>query len=99
MMKRGVLVTNQQIFDAQKVLSKWRGTPVKMLEEHGQVFWQITFDNETYGKMLSVVSAVADLPIQETYTTTYTPQRNYQKSSHAYINTYNPEAEYHRDKI
>ena len=92
-------MTNKQIIDAQKVLSKWRGTPVKMFEEHWKTYWQITFDNDTYGKMLSVVSAVAEMPMQDTYTTTYTPQRTYPKQNNPYINSYNPEAEYHRDKI
>lgn len=91
-------MTNKQIIDAQKVLSKWRGTPVKMLEEHGQVYWQITFDNDTYGKMLNIVATVAELPLQDSYTTTYTPPRQH-TPSRTYINSYNPEADYHRDKI
>ena len=84
-------MTNKQILDAQKVLSKWRGTPVKMLEEHGQTYWQITFDNETYGLMLNVVTSVAETPIKEIYAPTYTQTRSY--------STFNPEADYRRDKI
>lgn len=80
-------MTNKQIIDAQKVLSKWRGTPVKMLEEDGRVFWQITFDNDTYGKMLSVVSSVAEMPIKEVYQTTYREPQ------------FNPITDYRRDKI
>ncbi len=90
-------MTNKQIIDAQKVLSKWRGTPVKMLEEHGQVYWQITFDNDTYGKMLSVVSAVAEMPIREAYVPS--PQPIYSRAYTSYNTSSEPPLDYHRDKI
>lgn len=89
------MVNNKTIVDAQKVLSKWQGTSVRMLEEHGKVFWQITFDNDTYGKMLNVVSSVAETPIKDTYNQ---PQRPIYNQTYSSYNT-NPDAEYHREKI
>jgi hypothetical protein len=60
-------VNNKQIFDAQKVLSKLQGTPVRLFNETGQAFWQVTYDDETYKLLLNVVSAVANTPIRSTY--------------------------------
>ena len=91
-------MTNKQIVDAQKVLRRLEGTPVKIQNDSGQVFWQVTYDNETYNNLLNVVTAVASTPIKESYTTTYVnPNVN--------PNNLPPEAtvisvmDYHRDRI
>ena len=65
-----------------------------MIEKDGRVFWQITFDNDTYGKMLNVVSCVAEMPIRETYNP---PQQQGYRRFSSY-NT-NLDTDYHRDKI
>ena len=57
-------MTNKQIFAAQKVLTKLQGTPVRLFNETGQAFWQVTYDNETYNMLLEVVTAVAETPIR-----------------------------------
>lgn len=80
-------MTNKQIMDAQKVLRRLEGTPVKIQNDKGMVYWQVTYDNDTYSNLLNVVTAVANTPIKEVYTQ---PIRDI---------TYESVVDYHRDKI
>lgn len=87
-------MTNKQIVDAQKVLRRLEGTPVKVQNDSGQVFWQVTYDNETYNNLLNVVTAVASTPIKESYTTTYVNPNNLPPEA-----TVISAMDYHRDRI
>ena len=58
-------MTNKQIMDAQKVLRKLDSTPVKFYGKDGGLYWQVTYDNDTYNKLLNVVTAVANTPVKE----------------------------------
>lgn len=70
-------MTNKQIFDAQKVLTKLQGTPVRLYNQSGQSFWQVTYDNETYNLLLGVVTAVAELPIRSI--STFPDEQDYRR--------------------
>lgn len=87
-------MTNKQIVDAQKILRRLEGTPVRLQNDSGQLFWQVTYDDRTYNDLLGLVVAVAQTPLKESYTTTYVNPNNLP-----------PEAsvisvmDYHREKI
>lgn len=74
--------------DAQKILRRLDSTPVRLQNSSGQVFWQVTYDNNTYNDLLNVVTAVAKTPIKE-----YTYQQP------ARDTMYESVIDYHRDKI
>ena len=59
-------MTNKQIVDAQRVLRQLEGTPVRVTNDNGQIFWQVTYDDGTYRDLLNVVTAVARIPVKET---------------------------------
>lgn len=86
-------MTNKQITDAQKLLRKLEGEPVKVFNEQGTVFWQVTYSNESYNSLMNIIESVAKTPIKEY--ASY-PQPTY--SNYPQINTV-PTAEYHREKI
>ena len=84
-------MTNKQIVEAQKLLRILDGTPVKVYNEHGDVFWQVTYSNDAYSALVNVVETVARTPIKE-----------YSSSiSSLYSQTTNSVTtpDYHRDKI
>lgn len=85
-------MTNKQIVEAQKLLRKLDGTPVKVYNEQGNVFWQVTYDNDTYSSLINVLEAVAKLPIKEY---TVYPQPAYS----SYTQPDSTPTEYHREKI
>ena len=85
-------MTNKQIVEAQKLLRKLESTPVRVQNEQGMMFWQVTYDDSTYRMLLKILTDVASIPIKEY---DYTPR---------YVsNTVQPSTEsvttYHRDKI
>lgn len=80
-------MTNKQIMDAQKILRRLEGTPVNVYGDNGKVFWQVTYDDDTYRDLLNVVTAVARIPVKEVYTQ---PIRDTEFESIT---------DYHRDKI
>ena len=82
-------MTNKQIVEAQKLLRKLDGTPVKVYNEQGNVFWQVTYDNDTYSSLINVLEAVAKTPIKEYTTSTNSLYSLYQQ----------PSKDYHREKI
>ena len=86
-------MTNKQIIEAQKLLRKLEGEPVKVFNEQGITFWQVTYSNESYNSLMSIVESVAKTPIKEY--ANY-PQPTY--TCYAQTNTV-PTAEYHREKI
>ena len=75
--------------DAQKILRRLDSTPVRVQNSSGQVFWQVTYDNNTYNDLLNVVTAVAKTPIRE-YSQPVQPIRE---------TVYESVIDYHRDKI
>ena len=77
-------MTNKQIMDAQKILRRLESTPVRLCSDDGHTFWQVTYDNETYNDLLNVVSAVAKIPVKETFVRDV---------------VYESVVDYHRDKI
>ena len=79
---------NKQIMEAQKILRKLDGTPVKVYNDHGEVFWQVTYDDNTYNTLLNILDSIAKTPIKEYYNMPSYPQP-----------TYYPPADYHREKI
>jgi hypothetical protein len=83
-------MTNKQIVEAQKLLRRLDGTPVKVYNEQGEVYWQITYDNATYNSLVNIIEAVAKTPIREYTTNTNSlPNLYYQQ----------PTTDYHREKI
>ena len=58
-------MTNQHIIDAQRVLKRLESTPVKVEREHGETVWQVTYDDDTYNKLLNVITEVAKTPLRE----------------------------------
>ena len=83
---------NKQIIEAQKLLRKLEGEPVKVYNEQGTTFWQVTYSNESYNSLLNIVEAVAKTPIKEY--TAY-PQQTY--STYAQPNA--TPIDYHREKV
>lgn len=94
-------MTNKQIVNAQKILRQLEGTPVRLQNDSGQVFWQVTYDDKTYNDLLNVIVAVAQTPIKEVQT----PVRESRVTTYVNPNTLSPEAsvismmDYHRDRI
>lgn len=82
--------------DAQKVLRRLEGTPVRISNKEGQVFWQVTYDNDLYNDLLNVVIAVAKIPIKDINTTTYSGA--YTRDAMGNLQP-DPVVEYHREKI
>ena len=80
-------MTNKQILSAQKVLRRLEGTPVKFYGDSGKQYWQVTYDDITYRELLSVVTAVANIPVKEINTQ---PIRD---------TAFESITDYHRDKI
>ena len=84
-------MTNKQIIEAQKLLRKLEGEPVKVYNEQGTTFWQVTYENDTYCSLINILESVANTPIKE-YSSypqpTYTPY-----SQHVFT------PDYHREKI
>ena len=85
-------MTNKQIVEAQKLLRKLDGTPVKVYNEQGDVYWQVTYDNSTYSSLINIIETVSKLPIKEY--ATY-PQPTYP----SYAQPASNPIEYHREKI
>ena len=56
-------MTQKQIVDAQRLLRKLESTPVKFYGANGKQYWQVTYDNDTYSALLSVISDVAKTPM------------------------------------
>ena len=56
-------MTQKQIVDAQRLLRKLESTPVKVSGVGGKVYWQVTYDNETYKSLLGILSDIAKTPI------------------------------------
>ena len=83
-------MTNKQIVDAQRILRRLEGTPVRFTNSNGQVFWQITYDDDTYRSLLNVVGSVASIPIKEVHTNTQPTVRD---------TAFESVTDYHRDKI
>lgn len=81
-------MTNRQIVEAQRILKRLEGTPVRIDKEHGETFWQVTYDDDTYNKLLSLVEAVAKTPMKEV---------NYDMSPDG--NPIISSTPYHREKI
>ena len=77
-------MTNKQIMDAQKILLRLEGTPVKLYREDGQAFFQVTFDSTTYNDLLNIVVAVSKTPRRE----------NFVRDT-----AFESVVDYHRDKI
>ena len=71
-------MTNKQIIDAQRVLKRLEGTPVRVDREHGQTVWQVTYDDNTYNALLGVIDAVAHIPLKE-YLPPYQPPADYHR--------------------
>lgn len=82
-------MTNKQIMDAQKILRKLDSTPVRISNSSGQVFWQVTYDNDTYNDLMNLIVAVSRTPIKEAYI----------KESFVRDTAYESVVDYHRDKI
>ena len=56
---------NKHIVEAQKVLKRLDGTPVKFLGGDGKQHWQVTYDDDTYNSLIGVLEAVAHTPMKE----------------------------------
>lgn len=80
-------MTNKQIIDAQKILRRLEGTPVKVCSDSGQVSWQVTYDDGTYRTLLNLLTTVATIPIKES------------KETFVRNTAYESVVDYHRDKI
>lgn len=85
-------MTNKQIVEAQKLLRKLDGEPVKVYNEQGTTFWQVTYTNESYNSLLSIIESVANTPIKEY--NSY-PQPTYSN----YAQLISDSTEYHREKV
>lgn len=85
-------MTSKQIIEAQKLLRKLEGEPIKVYNEQGTTFWQVTYSNEAYNSLINIVEAVAKTPIKEY---TVYPQPTYSN----YVQTNSSPVEYHREKI
>ena len=85
-------MTNKQIVEAQRLLRKLEGEPVKVYNEQGITFWQVTYSNDTYNSLMNIVEAVAKTPIKE--------YNSYPQSSYvSYTQTNLNLPEYHREKV
>ena len=71
--------------DAQKILRRLEGTPIKVINESGNIFWQVTYDDETYRNLLNVVGTVSRIPVKE--------------PTFVRDTVYESVIDYHRDKI
>ena len=85
-------MTNKQIVEAQKLLRKLDGETVKVFNEQGTTFWQVTYTNESYNSLLSIIESVANAPIKEY--NSY-PQPTYSN----YAQSIADSTEYHREKV
>lgn len=79
------MIGNKQIIEAQHLLRKLEGAPVRLSVENGDNYWQVTYDDSTYRSLVDLVVAVSQLPIKESpvIRDTY----------------YESISDYHRDKI
>lgn len=82
-------MTNKQIVEAQKLLRLFEKTPVKVYNNHGDVYWQVVYDNETYNSLMNVVESVAKMPIRDYYSNIIPEDES----------AYTQPVAYHRDKI
>lgn len=59
------MLTTKQIADAQKFLQRLKSTPVKVINDHGDVFWEVTYNNRDYIDLLNILTGIARNPIEE----------------------------------
>ena len=59
------MLTTKQIADAQKFIQRLKSTPVKIINEHGDIFWQVTYSNQDYLELLNILTGIARSPIEE----------------------------------
>lgn len=59
------MLGNKHIIEAQRILKRLEGTPVRVQREHGETVWQVTYDDDTYNNLLTVITEVANTPLRE----------------------------------
>ena len=84
------MINGKHIIAAQKLLRKLESEPVKVSNEQGTAFWQVTYSNNSYIELLKIIEAVAN-----------TPMGDYDNSSYIQpeVNQFTSITGYHRDKI
>ena len=92
-------MTNRQIVEAQKLLRKLEGEPVKVYNEHGECFWQVTYSNDSYNSLINIVEGVAKTPIKEYSSYPTAPTRPLTASVYPPTASAYSSVDYHREKI